>query len=204
MTLSTPAMANEKTYSKTDLLWLNRIARIKWQDGYKCQKCGNEKFFEGKTPYSRKCTLSKCKHEESATANTPFHGLRISITQAAEILDYLIEVYREYHAYINSNEYLRDEKQKNIRIRIRETTVRASSERIAMALKMHQRTVYLFLVRFMQDLPDDYLGSYVSDQWFRGVDEKNRQKYTNLYHLIERGVSAHGMIEYAITKVVRK
>jgi len=204
MTLNTPAMAKEKTYSKTDRSWLDYIADVKWRDGYKCKKCGNEKCFEGKTPYSRKCTLSKCKHEESATANTPFHGLRISITQAAKILDYLIEVYREYHALINSDDQLRDELRKDKRIRIRRTTVRAPSERIATALNMHQRTVYLFLVRFMENLPDDYYGSYVSDQWFRGVDEKNREKYTNLYRLIERCETVEGMVEFSITKEVRR
>ncbi|HEX3386313.1 MAG TPA: transposase, partial [Mucilaginibacter sp.] len=55
------------------------LAELKWRQGYKCHKCGNEHSFGGRTPYSRKCT--KCSHEESVTAFTLLHNIRIPITK---------------------------------------------------------------------------------------------------------------------------
>lgn len=56
------------------------ISEEKWKAGYVCRKCGNDNYCKGKKPYSRRCT--RCKHEESATANTIFHGCHLPITQA--------------------------------------------------------------------------------------------------------------------------
>ncbi|HWD89347.1 MAG TPA: 7TM diverse intracellular signaling domain-containing protein [Mucilaginibacter sp.] len=55
------------------------LAELKWKQGYKCHKCGNEHSFSGRTSYSRKCT--KCSHEESVTAFTLLHNIRIPITK---------------------------------------------------------------------------------------------------------------------------
>jgi hypothetical protein len=38
---------------------------------------------QAKKPYSRRCT--RCKHEESATAHTIFHGCHLPISEAMEI-----------------------------------------------------------------------------------------------------------------------
>ena len=62
---------------------LEFLSQQKWKDGYVCRKCGNTNFCKGKTPFSRRCT--KCKHEESATSNTMFHGCKISLTKAFRI-----------------------------------------------------------------------------------------------------------------------
>lgn len=56
----------------------------KWKDGYRCRKCGNDNYCEGKKPYSRRCT--RCKHDESATAHTVFHNCRLPITEAFKIM----------------------------------------------------------------------------------------------------------------------
>lgn len=56
------------------------VAEEKWQDGFVCRKCGHDNFCKGKKPHSRRCT--RCKHEESATANTIFHGCHLPLTQA--------------------------------------------------------------------------------------------------------------------------
>lgn len=55
------------------------LAELKWTQGYKCHKCSNDHSFSGRTPYSRKCT--KCSHEESVTAFTLLHNIRIPITK---------------------------------------------------------------------------------------------------------------------------
>jgi hypothetical protein len=59
---------------------LEFLANQKWKEGYICKKCGHTNYCRGKTPYSRRCT--RCKHEESATANTIFHRCHLPLTEA--------------------------------------------------------------------------------------------------------------------------
>ncbi|MCX6248083.1 MAG: transposase [Bacteroidetes bacterium] len=68
---------------QTDEACLEFISSQKWADGYTCRKCGHTNFCKGKSPYSRRCT--RCKHEESATANTLFHRCHIPISEAFRI-----------------------------------------------------------------------------------------------------------------------
>jgi len=63
---------------------LSFLSGEKWRDGYACRHCGNTNFCKGKKPYSRRCT--RCKREESATAHTIFHGCKISLTEAFQML----------------------------------------------------------------------------------------------------------------------
>jgi hypothetical protein len=66
--------------SESEELCLEFIASEKWSGGYICRKCGNANFCEGKKPFSRRCT--RCKHDESATAHTIFHGCHLPLTLA--------------------------------------------------------------------------------------------------------------------------
>ncbi len=59
---------------------LEFIANEKWSKGFVCRKCGNDNYCSGKKPFSRRCT--RCKHEESATSHTIFHGCHLPLTQA--------------------------------------------------------------------------------------------------------------------------
>ncbi len=68
-----------KIYPDTDSCY-KFLASLKWNNGYKCHKCGNIHFFHGHLPYSRRC--SKCSYEESVTAYTIFQNTRIPITKA--------------------------------------------------------------------------------------------------------------------------
>ena len=60
------------------------IGTYKWDNSFCCRKCGNATFFEGKTPYSRRC--SKCKTYESVTAHTALNKLRIPLPIAVDII----------------------------------------------------------------------------------------------------------------------
>ena len=60
------------------------MASLKWQNGYACKKCGFKKYYQGKTPFSRKCRL--CKTEESPTAQTNLDGIKIPLTKAFYII----------------------------------------------------------------------------------------------------------------------
>lgn len=62
---------------------LELLSKYKWEKGYVCSNCGNTNYCKGKTPFSRRCT--RCKKDESATANTAFHRCKIPINKAFEI-----------------------------------------------------------------------------------------------------------------------
>lgn len=62
---------------------LKYIADIKWQDGYKCRKCGNTNYCAGRSPHSRRCT--RCKYDESVTAGTMFNKIKFPILYAFHI-----------------------------------------------------------------------------------------------------------------------
>lgn len=55
------------------------LAQLKWQDGYKCRKCGHTKCQQRKD-FSRTCNI--CSYTESATANTLFHKVKFGIKKA--------------------------------------------------------------------------------------------------------------------------
>lgn len=62
---------------------LSFLAQAKWNDQFMCKKCGHDNFCKGKTFFSRRCT--RCKHDESATAHTPFHGCRMPLNMAFQM-----------------------------------------------------------------------------------------------------------------------
>jgi uncharacterized protein (DUF983 family) len=59
------------------------ISAIKWEQGYKCKRCGKEKFMKGVKPFSRRC--SSCKYDESPTAGTMFDKVKFSLLVAFHI-----------------------------------------------------------------------------------------------------------------------
>ena len=62
---------------------LKLLSEIKWKDGFVCLKCDSKNYCKGKSEFSRRCT--RCKKDESATANTIFHRCKIPINLAMEI-----------------------------------------------------------------------------------------------------------------------
>lgn len=59
---------------------LRFLADLKWTTDFRCRKCGNEHYYAGHQPFSRRC--SKCSYEESATAYTIYQNIRIPINKA--------------------------------------------------------------------------------------------------------------------------
>ncbi len=55
------------------------LAKIKWQDGFTCIKCGHNKGCE-KSDYRYHCY--SCQHVESATENTLFHKVKFGLQKA--------------------------------------------------------------------------------------------------------------------------
>ncbi len=52
----------------------------KWGNGYQCIRCGCKESSKGRTRYYRRC--KKCGYDESVTANTVFHDMKMPILKA--------------------------------------------------------------------------------------------------------------------------
>ena len=52
----------------------------KWGKGFMCSKCGGNQSCKGRTYYYRRC--KECLYDESVTANTVFHGMKMPILKA--------------------------------------------------------------------------------------------------------------------------
>ncbi len=64
-----------------DMLACHRFLEVlKWEKGFSCQKCGNEKYFDGAKKFARRCT--RCGYNESITSYTVFHGVKFPIEKA--------------------------------------------------------------------------------------------------------------------------
>lgn len=56
------------------------LEKIKWDKGFTCKRCSNDKYFDGTRKFSRRCT--KCGYNESITAYTIFHGIKFPVEKA--------------------------------------------------------------------------------------------------------------------------
>jgi two-component system, sensor histidine kinase LadS len=65
------------------------LESLKWEGGYHCRKCGNEKYFDGAQKFSRRCT--KCGYNESITAFTIFHSIKFPIERAFYLAYLVVE-----------------------------------------------------------------------------------------------------------------
>lgn len=72
-------------YTSADIAAYLEVAFNKWEDGFVCRRenCNNTTYYEGATPYSRRCL--KCKRDESATAHTAFDRMRMPLSACIEI-----------------------------------------------------------------------------------------------------------------------
>jgi len=68
---------------KTDEDCLRYLSSLKWEEGYRCKRCKNDKYCQGKSPFNRRCT--KCRYEESPTAGTMFDKVKFSMLKAFHI-----------------------------------------------------------------------------------------------------------------------
>lgn len=81
--LSEEQLAKFRSAFATEEECMEILQKIKWENGFVCSKCGNTNSCRGKSEFSKRCT--KCKKEESVTANTLFHRCKIPLNKAFEI-----------------------------------------------------------------------------------------------------------------------
>jgi hypothetical protein len=60
------------------------LEELKWANEYSCIHCGNTKYGKGINVFSRRCT--KCRHDETVTANTIFNNTKFQLTKALYIV----------------------------------------------------------------------------------------------------------------------
>ena len=75
------------------------LSDYKWNKGYECRKCGNDKY-SLLANFSRRC--NKCKYIESTTAFTIFHSIKFSIVDAFYML-FLVNIRKDITAEELSN-----------------------------------------------------------------------------------------------------
>ena len=68
---------------KTEENCLAYLSSLKWDEGYHCKRCKNDKYCQGKKRFNRRCT--KCRYEESPTAGTMFDKVKFSLLKAFHI-----------------------------------------------------------------------------------------------------------------------
>ncbi len=76
----------EMTYAEFRELFPNKAAccryleELKWEKGFHCRHCGNDKSGKGPKLFTRRC--SKCGSIESVTSGTIFHGVKFPLEKA--------------------------------------------------------------------------------------------------------------------------
>ena len=70
-----------------DRACLAYLSEQKWGDGYRCPKCGNNRFCAGEKEFNRQCT--KCRYISSPTSGTLFHKVKFPLLKAFYLAYYV-------------------------------------------------------------------------------------------------------------------
>ena len=73
------AIEFSKRFQSNEDCYLYLIA-IKWNKEYQCVRCSCKESYKGRTYYYRRC--KSCGYNESVTANTIFHGMKMPVLKA--------------------------------------------------------------------------------------------------------------------------
>jgi hypothetical protein len=77
------AIEFNKKFFDNDLCYAYLLEK-KWGKGFACSRCNHKEFKKGRTSYNRRC--KQCGYEESVTANTIFHGIKMPLIKAFHII----------------------------------------------------------------------------------------------------------------------
>lgn len=70
-----------------DQACMNYLASLKWPNGFLCEKCGHNKYCQGKLAQSRQCT--RCGYHATPTSGTLFHKMKFSLQKAFYIIYFM-------------------------------------------------------------------------------------------------------------------
>jgi len=66
---------------------MDYLAKLKWPDGFECERCANKKYCRGKSDYTRQCT--GCRYQATPTSGTLFHKLKFPLIKAFYIIYFM-------------------------------------------------------------------------------------------------------------------
>lgn len=78
------SLINFRKQFGTELNCINYLTAQKWQTGYACRKCKHTAYKKGEVAVDRRC--KKCGYNESPTAHTIFHSIKIPLVIAFEMV----------------------------------------------------------------------------------------------------------------------
>jgi transposase-like protein len=110
---------------KTDEDCKKYLSEIKWENGYKCRKCGHTKYQERKN-HSRTCNY--CSDTESPTANTLFHKVKFGLRKAFFMCFEMATTTKSLSA-----------SQMSVRYGVRESTARLFMHKVREAMKSSEK-----------------------------------------------------------------
>ena len=65
----------------------DHLSRLKWPEGFVCEKCGHTHYCKGKLERTRQCT--KCGYQATPTSGTLFHKVKFPIVKAFYIVYFI-------------------------------------------------------------------------------------------------------------------
>lgn len=68
---------------KTNEDCMQYLVEQKWPDGFTCKRCGHTCYTKGRQWFYKRC--ASCRYDESATANTVFHGAKLKLMSIFEM-----------------------------------------------------------------------------------------------------------------------
>ena len=77
------AIEFNKRFSSNEACY-DYLIEWKWGKGFSCSRCGSTQSCKGRTYYYRRC--KECLYDESVTANTVFHGMKMPILKAFHMI----------------------------------------------------------------------------------------------------------------------
>ena len=66
---------------------MEHLAKLKWSDGFVCEKCNHGKYCKGKLEQTRQCT--SCGYQGTPTSGTMFHKVKFPLLKAFYILYFM-------------------------------------------------------------------------------------------------------------------
>jgi hypothetical protein len=62
------------------------LAKIKWGKGFHCVRCGCRSSVKGRTQFHRRCADKSCRYDESVTANSIYHDIKMPLLKAFHMI----------------------------------------------------------------------------------------------------------------------
>lgn len=164
----------------TELEYLEQIANIKWEKGYKCKTCKGKEYYNIKKNFARRCKA--CGYEETPIKNTMFENSKLSLqTQFAIFFkmqermdDFIADKYYQHDC--SSDDYFEGYE------------MRLTNKRLAEKFKINENSIALLFEKtafWLKPLYKSLSISGVEEEFLKGAkDKKSRKIYECVYYFL--------------------